>query len=192
MPLQYKVLWSIPNAGPSVTVLHFRDQGAPNAATIPPYIRAFFAEIASRLPNDVTISFDTEVTLIDTATGQLTSAFPVESPAPVAGTHSGTWAAGAGYRLVWSTQSIRNGRRVRGSTFLVPMSGAQFDAGGKPSAAGQAAVNSAAQTMLTGLGLLSTDLVVYSRPKPGMPGEQHVVGAGSVSDVAGTLRGRKY
>lgn len=155
-------------------------------------LRDFFAAIASYLPNEVSVGFDSEVITIDTATGQMTESTPVTPPATVAGTGTGTWAAGAGGRLVLSTNRILNGRRVRGAVFLVPLASTGFDTTGATSQTFRTSANNAAVSALTAWDLNVNPLVVYSRPRSGSPGTQTTVSLATVAPMAATLRSRKY
>lgn len=192
MPLRYRALWSIPDAGPSVSTFHFLTANEAGRQGIVGRIQALFAAWTSVLPDDVTVSFDSEITEVDTASGELVAAFPVTPGTPVTGVNTGVWAAGAGFRVVWSTGDIRLGRRVRGSTFIVPVHAASFTNTGKPGPNSSDDVVTAAQACVNGLSTDGTPMVVYSRPKPGLPGAVSLVDKASVSSVAATLRSRKY
>lgn len=192
MPLEYRALWNIPHAGPSVSTFHFLTANEAGRQMIVGRVQAFFADISAYLPDEVSVAFDAEITEIDTNTGQLVDVFPITPGTTVDGADTGPWAAGAGLRVVWSTGAIRNGRRVRGATFLVPVRSNSFNNDGTPGAATVSAINTAAATMINGLSSDGSPLVVYSRPKPGLPGVNNLVSSGSVAPVAGTLRSRKY
>ena len=46
------------------------------------------------------------------------------------GSGQGGFAAGVGARVVWETGAVRNGRRVRGSTFVVPIWSSAYETNG--------------------------------------------------------------
>lgn len=192
MVWQYRVPWAIPNAGPSVSTFHFSDFGAEPDATVAAAVKALFEVAADFIPNDVTISYASEFTKIDTATGVLTDAVSITAPSGTTGGGAGTWAAGAGFRLQWRTGVIRNGYRVRGATFFVPSTSNAFQAGGQVSATVANAMEPAGQAFLTALFNASIPLVIYSRPRSGVPGSQSPVDTADVTGLAATLRGRKY
>lgn len=192
MVQQYRALWAIPNAGPSMSTFHFQASSELSAQAAADNVRAFFNAITGYIPNEVTIAFDTEVTTMDTATGQLTGSIPVTAPPTVTGDDTGPWAGGSGFRVVWATGAIVAGRRVRGSTFLVPAAGQDFTTGGVPSSAARSAINSAAQTLIDAGAGDSAELQVWSRPRPGRPGSVHNVVSATLSPLPATLRGRKY
>lgn len=200
--LQYRALWSVPNAGPSVSTFHMQGSlpGSPTA-TIAAAIRAFFNSVATYLPNDASVSFDTEMTEYDEVTGTLTGAEAVTPPADVTGTVSTAWAGGTGVRIVWTTDVIRFGRRVRGATFLVPAASSVFSTAGQVLPAVVTAINGYGTTLIGALaGAGGSNLVVWSRPQeakeepptPARPGAFSTVSTAAVSSIAAQLRSRKY
>lgn len=193
MVYRYSVEWSIPNAGPSVSVFHFGDSDPGGLQAGVNALRAAFAGIASLIPDEVVISFPPAATELDTATGQ-TLGFPtVTPPANVSGSSSGGWAGGTGIRLVWPTEVVYNGRRVRGSTFLVPMASSSFTSGGLVSPAATTTVQTAFDTFRVASQLTNTPFGIWHRPTTQQGGGFWAAAAATtVSPRAGTLRGRKY
>lgn len=189
---QYRAFWSIPNAGPAVSTFHGVANVPATAQLFADNIRAFFNTLAARLPDEVSITFDTEVVTIDTATGVLESVEPVANPAVVDGSGTGVWAAGTGARCVWVTGNVIAGRRVRGSTYLVPLAANQYDANGQIVSTAIAAITNAGTTLIADNLADGCPLQVYSRPIPGRPGAVSTVQSASTPAVVGTLRGRKY
>lgn len=203
--LEYRCPWSIPNAGPSVSTFHFDGTaGSAAAGAAANAIRAFFLALAGSLPDDVTVTFDSEVREIDVATGELTNVVSIAPPPPVPGTVTGEWPAGTGARIVWQTPRILRGRRVRGATFIVPIGAGLFTTGGQLGIPMITACNSAGTTLISQLNTLALPLLVYSRrvlEQPAVPGLPPVVlhpGTATevttvaTSPIVATLRGRKY
>lgn len=190
--LRYRCFWSIPNAGPSVSTFYLDNFGGGNLPVAVAAIRAFFSNRAPLLPNEVTISFDTAADSIEPTTGALIGTAPVTAPAPVTGTGAGVWSAGAGVRIDWLTDAFRNGRRVRGRTFMVPAVSGAFGSDGRVLPAQITATDAAATTMLTALSGANLPLTIWSRPDTGIGGNMSVVGSAATSGLAATLRGRKY
>lgn len=201
MPIiQYRALWAVPNAGPSVSTFHMQGSlpGSP-VATIAAAIRKFFDDNKGALPNDVSVSFDSEMTQYDESTGTLTGTAAVAPPAVVTGTVATQWAGGTGVRVVWSTDVIRFGRRVRGATFLVPTGFGIFGNDGQVTPAAAATITGTAGTLIAGLaGAGGSNLVVWSRPqeatddRPYRPGAMSTVTVGACAPRAAQLRSRKY
>lgn len=191
---RYKVLWSIPNAGPSVTTLFLGSTGGDNITNATAAIRAFFASRAALFPNEVSISFDTQIDELNVATGELEGSQPVAALAGVAGSGAGVWAAGSGIRVDWLTGGFVAGRRVRGRTFLVPSVGGAFGTDGRVLPAQITATQTDANTMRAALLAANMPLSVWARPSETVvrPGTLWPVSGQAVSAIAATLRGRKY
>lgn len=193
MVLRYNVAWSIPNAGPSVNVIHIAGQIETGIDQVNGALRTFYAAQAARIPDNVSVSMPTEVVELDDTSGELIATAALAAQAVVTGTSTAGWGAGLGARVVWGTNAIRFGRRVRGSTFLVPLANTSFDTNGRVADATRTAIVTAADNLRTTLGTLSKSLVVYSRPTPEHPvGASSAVSQNTVSPIPGTLRGRKY
>lgn len=203
--MEYRCPWTIPNAGPAVSTFHIDATAA--TAALPAAagaIRSFFDFMKGSLPDDVTVNFDAEMREIDVATGELTAAVPIPAPTPVQGTVTGAWPAGTGARIVWQTNRVLRGRRVRGATFLVPIGAGLFTTGGQLSTAAITAYTTAGTNLIASLNTLAVPLVVYSRrvlEQPAVPGLPPVVLhpgtateviSASTNPVVATLRGRKY
>lgn len=193
MPVQqYQVFWTVPGAGPSVTTFHFQNVDSTRAAATADLVSDWFNSQQNYIPEDVLWEFGDEFAVLDTATGALTATIPVTPPAGSGGLVTGGWAAGAGYRIDWLTPFVREGRRVRGRTFMVPAGGNQFGADGQVSGSLRTAVTSASAAFLNGLVANTTPLAVYCRPRPGLPGQAYEPTSLQVPPLAATLRGRKY
>lgn len=192
MPSQYRAFWSIPNAGPAVTTFHAQATLSGDAQQFADRVRGLFLALQGRIPDEVAVTFDSEVTYINTATGVLESATAVTPPAIVAGGYAGGWASGSGGRIVWGTGEIRNGRRVRGTTFIVPLGGAEYAPSGRLTGGTVAALQAAADAYLSGMGADGNPVYVYSRPIPGRAGATSEVTVATVPETVATLRSRKY
>lgn len=101
--------------------------------------------------------------VLDVDTGQLVDGWSDGAlPTPFAGTNTGDWAAGVGIRVVWNTNVIHAGRRLKGSNFLVPVAGGIFDVDGTVDTATVSQVQTAAAAYISS----QPQAAVYSRPKP--------------------------
>src|SRR5512138_397017 len=80
-------------------------------------------------------------------------------------TGSGDFAGGVGGRIVWETDTIRGGRRVRGSTFVVPLRVGAYDGGGTLTTAVITAMEAGITAFMT---QVPTQGRVWSRPRPGL------------------------
>jgi hypothetical protein len=134
----------------------------------------------------------------DTATGELMgSNVAPTAPAAVNGTSGAIYAGGAGFKVSWETGQVRDGRRVRGSTFIVPAASSAFSATGTVAAASRTTVNTAAATMIAAMHTGSVSLGVWSRPReatetlPARDGAPYEVLQGICSAKSAILRGRR-
>lgn len=164
--------WSGFTGGPGYTVLHFRDFESgegPNggfseaqALSAVTRVRAFFDTIKGFVPTVVVFDVLPEVEVIESTDGRLISAINVTPPAQVRGTGTGNYSAAAGAVVNWRTAGIRNGRRVRGRTFLVPLAVGAFSGTGELAPGTRTGIAAAAATLAEQGG--SPDLGVYGRP----------------------------
>jgi hypothetical protein len=193
-----KLKWTGFPGGPGLSVFHFKtDSGAAPDATdslaVATRTRAFAEAIKGMIPANTTLTVDPSVEIIDTATGTLQTVYSVTPPAATVSTASGTitYSAASGAVVTWRTGGIRNGRRVRGRTFLVPIHGNSYQNDGSLDAGYITSINTAA-TNLRDIGS-NIDLCVYGRESaPGAAdGVAHVVTSHSVPDMAAVLRSRR-
>ena len=97
-------------------------------------------------------------------------------------------AAGVGFRIVWDTASFSRGRRVKGTTFMVPLLSAFYENDGSISGTLISQVNTACAALI-----LAGHPVVWSRPTaPGASnGGFATVVTGQVPDKVSWLRSRR-
>lgn len=199
MVFQYRPQWTIPGAGPSESVLHI-ESGAVNLQAAVNAIRTFFDSVDPLLPNEVSIIFPSEVSELDTASGELVGVENVEAPAAIIGGGAGAWLGGAGVLVTWNTGAIRDGVRVKGRTFLVPATSAAFFTDGTPLQTTIDTITSAGNVMILSMSSALSGLVVYSRFRPaaaGPPpvterdGDEFFVTTASVPDRSAILRDRR-
>jgi hypothetical protein len=122
-----------------------------------PEVDAAVAKVQTWLTANLTYLHTSVVTGIDSAvsehdeqTGDITSFWNAFTVAPRPGTSAATqFTSGAGYCISWTTGGVRNGRRVRGRTFFVPLAGNAYAADGSLDNASLNAWKTAA-TALTG------------------------------------------
>lgn len=163
MPAEYVVRWSGGRIGSGATVLHFAPTASPTVAqAIATRTRAFFNQLASFLPDDVVLNFDSEVRVI-TAAGDLEAVLPVTPGAAVAGTSAGSFASGMGAMIRWNTGAVVGGKRIIGKTFLAPLSSTNFTASGSVAGAFRTTVQTEATAFLANLVTDGSRLVVWSR-----------------------------
>lgn len=191
MPAEYRALWNVPGGGAGYSTFYSTAPVSPaDAQAFANAVAAFFGDVDTFIPSNVTISFDSEVRYLQDASGQLVAVQNVTPPAQVPGVAAGAYAAGAGARIDWRTSSIVNGRRVVGRTFLVPIIGSSFESDGTIVAGTLTALGTAATNYIAALaGVRSA--VVWHRPINGAGGSIATISSGNVPDKSALLRSRR-
>lgn len=128
------IAWSGPQiVGNAVSVLHFSasDNSAPPVAAV----KSAFTTAAGMFPSGVVLTIPGTGDVIDDTSGNLTGVWSATGGGTVAGGGPATAAAGVGACIGWTTGGIVNGtrgpRKLRGRTFLVPLSSGLYDGTGK-------------------------------------------------------------
>lgn len=159
--------WTGLAGGPGYTNLHFAPaagsvvtQGVVDAAVAKTdvFLNAWMAS----LPTSVTVGVDPTVEIIDSTNGDLTD-FKVGTPeVAAAGGDAGNYAAGAGACLNWYTAGIRNARRVRGRSFIVPLAATAWQTDGTLATAKLVTWRAAAAALIANVD--AAKLCIWGRP----------------------------
>lgn len=199
--LRVKARWSGFAGAPGYSIFHFGtgavgDGGgalADNAAaaTARGTVRRMFSFIMTEFPPVVSISIEQDVEVIDSTNGELVGALDGGVEDTFVGSGSPTYSAVSGAVLNWRTAGIRNGRRVRGRTFLVPLSSASYDAQGSLTVATRGLLAEFSQEMVTTTN--PWEFGVFCRPSTPIAtdGVFHVATSSNVPDLAAVLRSRR-
>lgn len=120
------------------------------------------------LPSNVSISFNSDVELINVATAApflIVGASTI--PSNVNGTDGGVYGAGLGARINWKTAQVEGRRFLRSATFIVPLGGGAYLHTGAldPTAVGNVATGAA--NYINAMTTASLVPVAYHRPKKG-------------------------
>lgn len=151
-------------------------------------IDAFWAAVRNLIPIGVGLTTPSSGDLLDVASGKITGTWNDGIPSLVTGNGTGTFAAGVGARVRWDTTGIKNGRRIRGSTFIVPLVTSVYDSDGSISPGALSVLQTAVSQLATNA---AGNLRVWSRPKAGSGGQQSGVLSGFVPDTVSWLRSRR-
>jgi hypothetical protein len=189
---RYKHIWSMPTGGPGVTTMFaFPDtteQVFADAA------RAFLFDAlattgtADFLPSGCTIQGEGVVDNIENTDGTLQASVPITAPAVISGIGSGSYAAPAGAVITWLTGLVHQGRRVRGRTFLVPLSNTALESNGTLSTGFLTNCRNAATAYVAS----AANPCIWARPDPGTTnGAAFAVAAGTVLDKVAILTSRR-
>lgn len=203
-----KIVWNGFQGGPGLTVLHFGTAdlstfGQAEAQDAVTKCDAFIQAIKSYIPYQSTLQTMPDVEALEVGTGSLQSIYSTTPAAATLSTGSlGTkFTAASGAVVTWKTNTIKNRRRMRGRTFLVPMSINIVEQNGTLDPTFITALNTAANNLrVSGP---TTRLYVYARPKkdftiPGTDvsytfsgGKAGEVIGHSIPDKAAVLRSRR-
>jgi hypothetical protein len=132
---EYRAVWQVTGGGTGYSVFHVREAVTPSIATaaqgFADDLRAGLNSLGGDLPNDVTISFESEAREIDVSTGTLIGVHGVTAPANVVGIQTGVYSAPSGAKVDLNTEAIVAGRRLKGRTFIVPLASTSYSDSGQ-------------------------------------------------------------
>lgn len=180
------VSWAgTPIVGLAVNVLHYAgDTGPSNPAAI----KTAYQTLAGILSTGVTITVPDSGEVLEDTTGILESVWTGTGGGNVVGTAGGVVAAGVGACITWKTGGIIDGRRLRGRTFIVPLSSTAYEANGTLTAAAITALNNFGTSLMA-----SGPLAVWHRPTDAetADGNSYGVVSFSVRDKVAFLSSRR-
>lgn len=148
-----------------------------------------FRGITTQLAAGTIINIEPEAAVVDSDTGAVTDFRNVDTITPVEASSAGPYAGPTGAVINWRTNDLRNGRRIRGRTFLVPLGAQVYDTEGTLSVAALQDLNEFAET-IRGVDL-DSEFGVWSRPINGSGGVFASVTSHNVPDLAAVLRSRR-
>ena len=151
-------------------------------------LKTYFTAIKSSFPSGLVWTVDQAGETIDDNTGSLVGAWSGGPLGSVVASGVPEHAQGVGCRAVWLTDGFTNGRRVRGSTYLVPLCVNQYDPDGTILNAAVTAFDTAAGALLSTSG---NDMVVLSRIGGGSSGTSHPIVSHALPDRVSWLRSRR-
>ena len=153
-------------------------------------IRTFFSVALAYLPLGTVISPPSGGDTFESTTGILNGAWSMTPGAALTSSAGGQYAKGVGMRVKWNTTGITRGRRVRGTTFLVPLVAGLYDSNGTIADTTITALQTAADTLIAADG---GSMRVYSRPSGAgaTDGALHAVTSAQVVDQVSWLRSRR-
>lgn len=192
----YTGVWSGFQGAPGYTKLHFF--GTTQQSQVDTWgngVRTFFNALTSMMKTTWTIQVQPTVQEYDVVTGRLLSEWTMTTaPAVVTGTAAaGPWSGGIGAMVAWGTTVIWNGHRVKGRSFLVPLTGIA-DTDGTLTSAAITTINNAGQALIaTG----APGLCIWSKQFSAPPnatqvnGNTALVTSAVTRDKTGILRSRR-
>lgn len=172
--------------GPSVSTFYFDATASGFSASL----QTFFQAIKALMPDDLLITVPNTGDLVQDSNGVLAGVWTDSGGSTTVGTSATAFALGTGGRVQWLTGGFRGGRRVIGTTFLVPLASAAFDTGGNVSAASVATIQAAASALVTAQ---AGHMLIWGKPhtKAAADGVTNVVIAGLARQKPTSLRSRR-
>lgn len=149
---------------------------------------AFFTAIKGLFPTGLTWTIPSTGDEIEDSTGALTGTWVGSGGGTVAANGGAlAFAAGTGARTIWRTGVIHRGRRVAGSTFLAPITTAQYTASGTVLASAVTTIQAAAAAFVAS----GVAKGVWSRPVGGAGGLYCAINAAETPGRVTSLRSRR-
>lgn len=173
-----------PIVGPGVTTWYFAETATGFLADL----NVFWGNVGNRFPVGLTVVTQNTGDLIDIDTGALSGTWTDGVTSSVNTSGTGAYAGGVGARIKWATSGVRNGRRVRGSTFLVPLLAASYAVDGTIDGSILGSLQGFANTLYTNT---AGDMRIYSRPSGGQAGQASTVTGVVIPDKVSWLRSRR-
>lgn len=180
-----RVEWSgTPVVGGGLSTFYFREEGSGWTAAL----SNFFDGIKGVFPSLLVWRIQGSGDLIDEVSGALSGTWTEGLDLTVSATGVGQYPLGVGARVVWNTNGLTNGRRVKGSMYLAPLLSGQFE--------GSAALVPALVTLLNTeandlADSLDYTMGIWTQAKAGAGGKFQAVDSASVPDKVSWLRSRR-
>lgn len=146
----------------------------------------FIDAVTNGCPSVISYTVPSEGVIIDDVTGEIETSWSQGTPTVFTGGTAGNFSSASGAVFNWLTNTFVNGRRLRGRTFLVPLSASTYDTDGTIGGASLTPLRSAAAALVDG-GLLRC----WHRPVAGAGGRSEVVVSSSVPDRVAILTSRR-
>lgn len=170
--------------GPSVSTFYFDS----SATGFPASVNTFFNAVKGNIPDDVSVSIANTGDLIDSSSGALTGVWTDTGGTTIAGTNAGGYLLGSGARINWVTAGVRDGRRVVGTTFMVPYCAATGTGVVDPTAV--STLQTAGSALVTAQ---ATHMMIWGKPhtKAAADGVANAVVAAIARSLPTQLRSRR-
>lgn len=189
--LRVRTVWTGFPGAPGYTNMFFDAASGDNAAATAAadVVTLFWQSLTTQFPSDVRWQVQSEVPLVDVASGQMVDQLTADTQPAVAGNGATQYSAPTGGIVDWVTSVFSNGRKIVGRTYLVPLGGNMYDGVGSLIPGALDAINQAAAALAS---TTPTSMMVYSRPTAGRPiGQANAVTSVRVPDRACVLRSRR-
>lgn len=139
---------------------------AVDAASFLPKIQLFWAQTVALMPSGFLAQVENIGDTIEASTGALTGSWSGPAQGVAGGGGTGVYSAPTGACVNWITDVVADGSRVRGRSFIVPLSATAFDLTGSLSEPTLAALRTSAAELI---GNSNSNFAVWHRPSLGTP-----------------------
>lgn len=183
--LRVRVLWTGGVPGGGVSTFYTDDTISLDVSSL----KTFFTAVAPSLPSEVVISVPNNADTIDMGSGRLTGNLPLTGGGTVNGSGNSAYSAGIGAFINWNTSFVRNGRLLRGRTFIAPLGQGFASVDGTLNDSTRASLDTAANALVG-----ATLWQVYHRPPKGTfaGGTAHLITSAHTVDRVTALKTRRY
>lgn len=148
----------------------------------------FFNAIRGLFPPGLSWTVPAAGDTLDSVTGGILGSWTATGAASVnANGTAGPYAAGVGCRIFWNTTTVVGRRRLRGSTFMVPLLGSTYDSNGTINAGPLSTIQTAANALVAS----GVPWQVWHRPRNQAGGVVDAFNGAIVPDRVATLRSRR-
>jgi hypothetical protein len=151
-------------------------------------VEDFFDAIKDRLAGGTIVTVPSAGDVISDTDGSLQGVWGSGGGVAITGTGNTLYAAGVGARVQWRTAGVNNGRRVVGSTFIVPLDNNQYATDGTLATVCVGDLQAAGDALVTAQ--LSA-FTIWSRSQDGGAGANHEVTSCLAPDKVSWLRSRR-
>jgi hypothetical protein len=132
---------------------------------LPDALETFYGVVAANSPDNVTFTVPSSGDVIDDTSGELSGTWSTPGEGgSFAGAASSGFQMGVGARIRWNTPGTRGGRRVVGTTFLVPLASSAFTTDGFLLTTVQTALQNAGTALIA-----AHEFRILSRPSGPLP-----------------------
>lgn len=176
--------------GPGFTNFYFKTVLGPSVADQGDAIKDWLDLVKAGFPSQWSAQIQTEVQVFDEETGELTGYESLGSAmsTPIPGTTGTEFGSGlSGACVSWVSSEINRGRRIRGRTFLVPLSRYHYDANGTLNDSWRGQLVTYSQALISG----GTGFGIWSRPVAKAGGKISSSLTANVSDKVAYLSSRR-
>lgn len=183
---RHRVSWAgAPVVGPGLTTFYESPEAAVGGADD---IEAFFTAVAGLCPTGLQWTIPSNGDLIDSVTGELVGSWSDPGTGGVvAASGSSIFTNGVGARVVWNTGGTFSGRRVRGATFVVPLSIEAYEGAGNLTGTVITQLTTAAANIVDS----DAPFVIWSRSTTSATGEVNAITSATIPDRVSWLRSRR-